>query len=244
MTRTQPRGRVEPTRYAAQSPPVRREPFWGGAVRGGFAAFSRLRGGHVFHPSGNMYVATLTIDRGDFLRGAARNRTYEVVARFSRALSLPGGLPDILGIALHVPTEEGLVDLLFATTGRRVGARHVLLPRRSFTSGAYTTLMPYAVRGRTALLGLFPQGHRRVSARLDRLDEAVAAAPLSFRLASAPLLGRWRPHGTLRVHTLWTGEDLGAFDPELHNVPELHPTGPFQTFRREAYRGSRRARGE
>ncbi|WP_232835394.1 hypothetical protein [Actinocorallia populi] len=244
MTRTEPSRRVEPTRYAARTPPVRREPFWGGAVRGAFGAASRLRGGHVFHNAGNIYVATLTIDRGDFLRGETEHRTYEAVARFSRALALPGGLPDILGIALHIPTGEGMIDLLFATTGRRPGMRHVLLPRRSFTSGAYTTLLPYSIKGRTALLGLFPQGHRRIPARLGPLDEAIAAAPLSFRLASASLLGRWRPHGTLRVHTPWAGEDLGAFDPELHNVPELHPTGPFQTFRRKAYQGSRRVRGE
>jgi hypothetical protein len=244
MTRTEPRKRVEPTRYAAQSPPVRREPFWAGAVRRSFEAASRLRGGHVFHPQGRMYVATLTMDHGDFLRGVSEHRSYEAVARVSRALSLPGGLPDILGVALHIPTGEGLIDLLFATTGRRAGMRHVLLPRRSFTSGPYTTLMPYSVRGRTAVLGLFPQGRRRIPARLDALDRAVAAAPLAFRLAGAPLTGPWRPYGTLRIHTPWEGEDLGAFDPELHNVPELHPTGPFQTVRRLAYQGSRRARGE
>ena len=244
MTSTEPRGRVEPTRYAAESPPVVREPFWAGPVRGAFGAASRLRGGHVFHPAGAMYAATLTIDHGDFLRGASEHRTYEAVVRVSKALSLPRGLPDFLGIALHIPTSEGLLDLLFATTGRRVGLRHVLVPRRAFTSGVYTTLMPYSIRGRTAVLGLFPLRGRRIPARLDEFDRAVAEAPLGVRVASASLFGSWRPHGTLRVHTPWSGEDLGAFDPELHNVPELHPTGPFQTVRRLAYQGSRGARGE
>ena len=237
-TKRQP---VLPTRYAVRSEPVRKAPPWAGAVTDAFTVASRLRGGHLFHPAGALYAATLEPEGGDFLGGRG---SYEAVARISKALSLPGGLPDYLGIALHIPTEEGLLDLLFATTGRRAVLRHVLVPRASFTSGAYTTLLPYAIKGRTRILGLLPERRRPIPARLDLLDRAVAAAPLSFRLVSAPVTGPWRHEGVLRVHTPWRGEDLGPFDPELHDLSEIHPTGPFQTFRRLAYLGSRRGRGE
>jgi hypothetical protein len=159
---------------------------------------------------------------------------------------MPGALPDILGIALRIPVETNAVDVLFATTGTLPGARHVLKPRAFFLGGAYTTLLPYDLGGRTRLLGLFPAGRRRLPARVGGLNEAVAAAPLNFLLATASLTGPWSPCGRLGVHTPLPEDHPAAkaFDPVLNAIPGMRPTGPWLSLRRRSYDASRRGRDE
>jgi hypothetical protein len=105
--------------------------------------------------------------------------------------------------------------------------------------------MPYSVRGRTRALALLPATRRVAPVDRDSLDAVVAASPLAFRLAVAPLAGRWEVCGTLEVRRPLLDHlpETEAFDPELRNVPDLRPTGPFQTFRRLAYAASRHASG-
>lgn len=213
-----------------------RAPWWSAAVTVPFRLLGRWRGARVFHPHGLIHTGTLRLDQADLLDGAG---SYDVIARVSKSISTPGDLPDLLGIALHIPTEQGLVDLLFATTGSRAGLRHVLVPRQSFTSGVYTTLLPYQVAGRTRIIGLLPIGDRTVPTRLNTLDAAINRRPLEFVIAVATLTGDWEPRGILEITAPWTGADISAFDPQVHHVPRLSPTGPFQTVRRLAYLGSR-----
>jgi hypothetical protein len=70
--------------------------------------------------------------------------TNHVALRLSRSLGLPAPRPDILGLALRIPTQPGQFgDLLLATTGTGHVGRYVLLPTRRHSLRAYTSLFPY-----------------------------------------------------------------------------------------------------
>lgn len=212
----------------------------GKVVTRSFETAGRLRHARVFHPKGRMFGATLRLD-GDELFGEPGPR--EVVVRISKGTSTPGALPDVLGIAVRVPTSTDPVDLLFASSGGLPVLRHALMPRRSFTGGPYTTLVPYRVEGRARVLGLMPPRGRSIPALLSVLDDAVAAAPITFVFCSAAPAGPWARHGVLEIHSPMKDDPPSAFDPQLHRLPELRPIGPLQTLRRLAYQGSRRGRG-
>ncbi|TNY36887.1 phosphodiesterase [Thermomonospora catenispora] len=207
-----------------------------------FQVAARLRHDRALHPHGRDYRATLhligtmntPLEAGD----------HEIAVRISKSVSTPGGLPDILGVAFRVPAAAGAVDLLFATTGTGPVTRHLLRVRRSFTV-PYTTLLPYEVGGDLRVLGLLPAPGRRVPCDLAVLDAAIRTEPLTFELATASPAGRWRPWGTLRIHTPLPGgsPEAGAFDPQLNRLPGLRPAGPFQRFRRLSYARSRRGAG-
>ncbi|WP_067824161.1 hypothetical protein [Actinomadura kijaniata] len=207
-----------------------------------FETAARLRHGRALHRRGRTYAATLRVTEP--LPGLAAERPYDVIARLSKALSTPGGVPDILGVALRVSTDDGPLDLLFASTGRLPGLRHVLLPRASYTQGAYTTLLPYDVAGETRVLALLPTTRRTVRTGDEELNAEVAVAPLTFALATATLTGPWRTRGVLEVRQPPVRDLPDAFDPQLNRLPGLHPTGPFQSVREAAYDASRRGRHE
>ncbi|MFC9975108.1 hypothetical protein ACFVH6_29825 [Spirillospora sp. NPDC127200] len=207
-----------------------------------FEAAARLRRGRAVHRRGRTYAGTLRVTSD--LGPLEAERTYDVVARLSKGASTPGGVPDILGIALRVPTGDGPVDLLFASAGRPPLLRHLLVLRSSYTQGTYSTLVPYEAGGRTLVLGLLPTTRRNVGTEDEELNAEVAVAPLTFALAAAPLTGTWQTRGVLEVRQPPVQELPDAFDPQLNSVPGLRPAGPFQTVRRWAYAGSRRGRGE
>ncbi|MQY02222.1 catalase family protein [Actinomadura macrotermitis] len=210
---------------------------------------ARLRGARALHPAGRSYEATLRVTGTPDLPAPAgplaEPGAHPAITRLSKGAGLPAGLPDALGIALRVPAGDAVVDLLFTTAGTLPGARHAPVPRASFLSGAYTTLLPYRVGGEVRMLGIFPHRHRDLPVRIDALDAAVTAEPAEFVLASASLTGAWRPFARLSVHTPLAADDprATAFDPVLNDLPGLRLTGPLVTLRRRAYAASRRGRG-
>jgi hypothetical protein len=192
----------------------------------------RLRRARAVHPKGRTYAGMLWASgRLPALDGGTGR---EVIVRVSKVTPTPGGLPDVLGIALRIPTGVGPVDLLFATTGKPPGLRHLPRARGSFTHAVYTTLLLYDIGGQTRVLALLPATARRVPGRLDLLDGAVTYAPLVFNLATATLTGPWEPCGTLEIRTPLPAEPPldDAFDPQLNSLPGLRPTRPRQALRR------------
>jgi len=109
--------------------------------------------------------------------------TDEVLLRFSRSVGLPSLLPDVWGLAVRVPHEEGgYADLLLASTGAGRWGRFVLrLARRRATF--YSSLIPYDA----------PPG-----------PLLVAASPVDddgyhFELVCARARGSWSSFGRLSV---------------------------------------------
>lgn len=70
-------------------------------------------------------------------------RRSPVVARLSRSIGLPAPLPDIIGLAVRVETDDGDADIEFASTGTSVPLRFALLPHRRPSRARFGILLPY-----------------------------------------------------------------------------------------------------
>lgn len=181
--------------------------------------------------------------RGEVVRGVLRRHgagttgvawldesgVDDILVRRSQSVGLPEGKPDIIGLALRVPTEgqKEFGDLLLASTGTSRLGRFLLRPALRHGAAAYTSLFPYRTPSGPRLLAALP----------------VDGDPSHLTLASATLGGRWVPFGTLRV---FDANDDGhdavvSFDPVQHVVPGLDGYGWATRLRRKSYAASRRA---
>lgn len=227
-----------------------------GAVSGSAA---RLRRGKPLHPRGTVLAGRLVRHGSARPWGAAwldEPGEDAAVVRLSRAVGLPSGLPDVLGLALRVPGapvdergdgdgEDGgdggaVVDLLFATTGLGRLSRWALVPHRD-VAVPYGALLPLRAPRGLVLLAVAPAG------------EAVGAGRLSWRLLAAAPLGEWEHVGDLDVDLAGlTREDLRDglrgddapvdFEPVLHTPPGLTVPPVLAALRHPAYASARRGR--
>jgi hypothetical protein len=168
------------------------------------AAARRAR---ALHPRGRTYHATVMTCGGggygvDLLDHGA---VYPALARLSRGAGLPGGWPDVLGVAVRVWDAGGPgadLDLLASTVaGTAPVARHVPWPRRRARS-PYTTIAGYGTRLGRRYFAVLPDP--------DAPPLADPGVPARFRLAVAsasriggssgdwPSLGRRRTGSTRR----------------------------------------------
>jgi hypothetical protein len=206
--------------------------FVGRALGAAFFLLGKARGRKALHPRGEVL-------QGLIARHGAVGRTgvpwldeagtNHVAVRFSRSLGLPAPHPDILGMALRIPTQPGRFgDVLLATTGTGLLGRYVLLPTRRHGLRAYTSLFPYKTPVGPLLLAAIP----------------TPGSPRQYELAYSRPTGRWRPFGTLEVtQTTYRGRDLDlSFDPVLNVVPGLETYDWAAQLRRFSYAASRRAR--
>ena len=206
----------------------------GGVLEGVFASVARLRpAAKPLHPRGETLTATVTRSG---LRPAVgvpwidESGVDDAQVRLSRAVGLPRGWPDIFGLALRVPDAEGFGDVLFATTGRGLIGRFVLLPGRSTTSWMYTTLIPYRTASGPLILAADPDG------------------PNAFMLACARPTGAWRLFGRLVLEPspAFGADDTDhigpAFDPVLNQLPGLSYYPWAGRLREGSYRAARRSR--
>ncbi|MEV0194845.1 hypothetical protein [Nonomuraea sp. NPDC050691] len=218
-----------------------------------------LRRGRALHRDGLTVAATLVVERGPApgLPALADTGSYEVVARLSRGGSLPGPLPDVLGLALRLPGggpphAGGHVDLLLSTCVP--GLPWLPGPRGDFSAGPYSSLASYRHGSMPVRIFAYPErdgpdpddpvrdkGAGGVPARIGALRRALERGPLVFRLLAAPAGRRPVRVATLRVHTPLPDEDV-TFDPVLNSHPALRPAGWLARLRRGAYRGSRAGR--
>jgi hypothetical protein len=166
------------------------------------------------------------------------------IARLSRAVGLPGQVPDIMGLALALPgPAASRYDLLLASTGRGRLMRFVLTLRRDLTRAFYSSLFPYASPKGPVLLAAVPA--QTASRGIPRHPASV---PLEFRLLAAAPRGHWQDYGLLRL-TAGDGSDPDppvSFDPVLNPLPGLRYYAPLTQLREPAYAGARRrtARGD
>jgi hypothetical protein len=205
-----------------------------GWVLGGlFGAAAIVRGGRPLHPKGT--VCTAVLRRTGMADGWGAGWLEEPgedhgTARLSRAIGLPGALPDILGLALAFRGPNGRRhDLLLATTGVGSLTRFLLLPRRDTVRSTYTSLFPYAA----------PRGPVVLAA-----EPVATARPLpegrAFRMLAARPAGRWREFGRLELTDTAAADLPIRFDPALHPLPDLRLYGPLSRLREPAYAAARR----
>lgn len=145
-----------------------------------------------------------------------------VVLRTSRAVGLPPWLPDVHGLALRVPLEDGHADFLLASTGWGRVSRFVLTGGRDPGSRPLTTLLPYRS----------PAGPLVLGARLQ--DGGVS-------LACAVGTGPFRSLGHVVLGTD-AGDPAVAFDPVRNQAPDLPVPDWVARLREPAYAGARDAR--
>lgn len=145
-----------------------------------------------------------------------------VEVRLSRAIGLPGTLPDIHGLALRVHGEAGPADVLLASTGTGRVTRHVLTMSREPDGRPLTTLLPYATDRGPVLIG------------------AEGVDTDEYRLSWSHPARPWHGFGTLYLAE--SAEAHVDFDPVLHPVPGLRQYAWVTRLREPAYRTARRSR--
>jgi hypothetical protein len=210
------------------------------------AAFARRRHGKPMHPRG-------TVVRGVLDRYGARPPCgvpwldvadrASVTVRLSRGAGLPPPWPDLLGLAVRVPGEDGDVDLLLSTTGS--GSRTRLLPvlRRDAATG-YGSIMGYRSRAGTLRLGAFAERTHGPGDRIDPDGGPAAGGGLVFVLAAARGTGPWRPFARLTLADPVDGGDADVrFDAVRRPPPGMVPDGPLARLRAPSYAAAQRARG-
>jgi hypothetical protein len=215
------------------------------------AALAALRRGKAFHPEGVVYEARLTIPGAREAPAAAellsRPGEHRAIVRFSRAVGLPRPIPDLLGLSLRIPDAYGHgrhQDFLLVTSADLPLVHHIFLPALDVQQRPYTSSLPYRAGNDLFLVGALP---RRDSPRpgggdeFDRLRAAAAGGGLAFDIAVAPVSGRFRPVGSLRVGGR-LGPELDAlrFNP-WNSGGGMEPAGWLNGARDRAYKLSQGA---
>lgn len=199
-----------------------------------FGALSRARGSRIAHPKGIGFEAKLeplaSAPAGVELFGQTQPRS--AVVRLSRSIGLPSSIPDPCGIAIRVPDAYGgglHQDLLLVSSGSAPIARHVLLPRKRFEGGFFSSLLPYRFAGETVLVGASAY--------------SGGSSGIWFQLKLASPGGGWRTVARLDLGTRLSAEETEGlcFNP-WHTGGGIEPTGFLNSLRSPAYRGSQAAR--
>lgn len=158
---------------------------------------------------------------------------WTCVVRHSRAVGLPGGWPDIEGMAVHIEGEDGGDVLLAGTGDGRVG-RHLLVPR--WSSGTCTTLLPLRTPTGPVLLRLRPPRSAGDSGEGAASDGQVWEVSWSRPGRGWHLVGML----TMRDEAVSTPH----FDPVEHPPRGLEHYPTVALLRSPSYRQARRQSGE
>ena len=209
-------------------------------------ALAQLRRGKPMHPRGAVFSAVLERhgnDAADLIGVPWLDApgTDAAVVRLSRSVGLPAPLPDVLGLAIRLPSATGTpVDLLLSTTGRGALSRLLPVPRRD-AAAVYSSIMGYRSDAGTLRLAALPAADG-VPSEPEPLAAEVARAGLSFTLAVAQGWGPWVPFGRLMLGAAAEPLDPDIrFDAVLNPPPGLVPDGPMARFRSPAYARARAA---
>jgi hypothetical protein len=211
-----------------------------------------LRHRRLFHPLG--VLANGHIERSSAPGEGLPVQSGPVVGRVSKALGVPGSLPDAAGLAWRMPAQSGPSpwDVLLVTAGvgsaSGIASRLALHPVTSWADTVYSSLMPlrydnqlWWVRARLAT-DLSAAG-----LSLDTIVDALGRGEIEFHVEQARGSEEFHPLARLRLtDVIPAGEQPDhdvSFDPVRNSAPgvELWP-GWLRDFRRLAYRRSREGR--
>jgi hypothetical protein len=199
-------------------------------------AGAALRHRRLFHPVG-------VLAEGSLQRVAAPGeglpmQSGEVVGRVSKGVGLPGGLPDIAGLAWRMSPRW---DVLLASTA---GGRLALAPVTKWSGAVFSSLMPLQCDGGMWWLRarlVTPIG--RTGLALDTVCDRIESTGIDFDIEQAAGTGGFLPLARLTLRKVVPDGGGIAFDPTIHSDPRVRPAPGWLTdFRRAAYRRSREGR--
>jgi hypothetical protein len=212
-----------------------------------FRGLAGLRHARAFHPRGLMFAGELTTEEESPLPLDAGVRP--VIARLSKGVGTPGGAPDILGLAVRIPTENGLSrswDLALSSSGSGTLSRMVPIPARRWGAARYGSIVPYRHGDRRMWLLAVPEDSEPSEpASLERLERWVGDRSLRFIVHTGLDGEGWRETARLTLHTVLPGTEVNrvAFDPMTNHPPGLRMSPRWLSRMREwAYQGSRAGR--
>jgi hypothetical protein len=212
-----------------------------------FRDVAGLRRARAFHPRGLVLAGEWTTGQASRLPLDAGIRP--VIARISKGAGTPGGAPDILGLAVRIPTENGLTqswDIALSSSGSGALSRMVPIPARRWDKVRYGSIVPYRYGNRQMLLLAIPEGSQPSEpASLELLERWVRNRPLRFVIHTGVYGDGWQEAATLTLHTVLPDAEADrlAFDP-MRNCPPTLRMSPrwFSRMRERAYQGSRAGR--
>lgn len=216
------------------------------AVRTAFQTGARIRHARVFHPRGIRLAGRFhaTSDYVPWFGPGDR----AVIARVSKGVGSPGGVPDVLGLAFRVlDRDERPWDFALATTGTSTLGRFVITPARAWSSARFGTLLPYRFADASPVW-LFAEpldpDDLPNPASLRALDDHLDDQVIRFSLVAD---GIGRPPeivGELDLRRAEPGEHrTDFFDPILNRPADVTMIPQAVNWLREsAYTGSRRGR--
>ena len=211
-----------------------------------FDVGARLRHARVFHPRGVLLSGRFHA-AADFVPwfGAGERA---VIARLSKGVGTPTGLPDIMGLAFRVlDRDDRPWDFALATTGNSTLGRFVITPALGWSSARYGSLLPYRF-GDSPVTWLFadPDAGQPASASLATLVEHLRESDLAFEVTAREFGSEPRRVGGLILHHADPHEHRTDFyDPVLNHPDDVTLEPSVVTRIREfAYQGSRAGRGE
>ncbi|WNG79841.1 phosphodiesterase [Mycobacterium sp. ITM-2016-00316] len=207
---------------------------------------AEVRHRRVFHPVG-------VLASGRIVRTAPAGpglpiESSEVLGRVSKAIGIPGDLPDLIGLAWRMPTHALTAtpwDVLMASTGTGILARFGLQPTRSWTDTTLSTLMPLRYHDGWWWLKAELQTKMPDGLSLELIEDEIDNSEVIFDIQQAHGTGPFEPLATLTLSaTIPTDDDHDvSFDPTRNTIPgvELGPQW-LTTLREQAYRRSREGR--
>jgi hypothetical protein len=200
-----------------------------------FYMLSYFRGKRIFHPTGTVYVGTLTIANKEDLPTCSlfqKSQHYQVIIRLSRGVGFPEPLPDILGFAMRIVDAYGPElhqDILMVTCGRGIFSKYGMFFRFNFFSSFFSTILSYKIGQRKYLFGIIPSGK----------DSSI----FTFGISSP--LGHWSSIGKIELGEVASEHIVKELRYNPWNTgSDMQPFGFLQRLRKNAYRASQRGRAK
>lgn len=205
-----------------------------------------IRGRRFFHPVGVL--------AGGYAERVAPTpcglpiASTDVIVRVSKAVGMPGLLPDFIGLAIRIVPQASTTpwDILLVSAGSGVVARAVALrPVTSWTGQTMTSLMPLRYQQSAWWLRariVTEIGGAGLS--LDNVRDQIQYGGIDVALDQARGGADFTPLARLRVATVIdAGQADVPFDPVINTAPgvTLYP-GWLADLRARAYQRSREGR--
>jgi hypothetical protein len=202
----------------------------------------------VFHPFG--VLAHGSIERLAPLGEGLPITSGEVIGRVSKGVGLPGGLPDIVGLAWRMPPRSPRPpptpwDVLLASAGVGTLSRFLLQPIVSWPGATLSSVMPLRHQNQNWWISArLSTAIDKPGVRLDDIEAHISHGEIRFEIDQACGAGKFRVLARLILNQVVpAGADDIAFDPTTHSHPDVTLLPGWMTeFRRTAYQRSRQGR--